>query len=129
MTWQVTWFIAVGAAAAATHWLVVVLLVKFTGLDPLLANAGGWLLAFCVSFSGHYLLTFQHQHRVFMVALRRFFAVSAAGFLINEAVYAILLSVTTLPFDLLLAMVLIVVAAGTFVISRYWAFRHTPQAL
>lgn len=123
---QVSWFIAVGTAAATTHWLMVVLLVGSMHLDPLLANVGGWLVAFCVSFGGHYLLTFRHQHKVLFVALGRFFAVSATGFLINEAAYALLLSATKLPYDFLLAIVLIAVAAGTFVVSRLWAFRHTP---
>jgi putative flippase GtrA len=54
---QVTLFIIVGCAAAATHWGVAVACVEGLGAAPLLANLLGWLVAFVVSFSGHYRLT------------------------------------------------------------------------
>jgi len=125
---QIGWFIAVGCAAAATHWLTAIACVRVLGAAPLLANLIGWLLAFAVSFSGHYWLTFRHLHRVWHQALRRFFLISAAGFLINEAAYAWLLHTTRIPYDLLLAMILIGLAVLTFIASRLWAFRHKPAA-
>src|SRR5690606_7567946 len=57
---QIGWFIAVGCAAAATHWLAAVACVELLGMPPLAANAAGWLIAFVVSFTGHYRLTFRH---------------------------------------------------------------------
>lgn len=121
---QIAWFVAVGCAAAATHWLVVVLLVSVNNLAPLLANFIGWLVAFCVSFTGHYFLTFR-QHAAPMVrAALRFFGVSALGFAVNELAYAWLLQYTTLRYDVLLALILITLAVMTFVLGRYWAFRR-----
>lgn len=119
---QLGWFIAVGATAAAVHWLVVVLLVSPNYLTPLVANVAGWLVAFGVSFTGHYQLTFRHQRQGVRQAISRFFLLSAGGFTINEASYAWLLHQTTLPYDLLLAMILIAVAVLTFIASRLWAF-------
>lgn len=121
---QIGWFVAVGCAAAATHWLVVVGFVSQTGLSPLIANIVGWLVAFFVSFSGHYLLTFKHQAAPIAQAVRRFFAVSAAGFTVNELSYAWLLSYTPISYELLLALILVVIAGATFVLGRYWAFRQ-----
>lgn len=121
---QIGWFVAVGCAAAATHWLVVVWCVSQTGLNPLVANIVGWLVAFLVSFSGHYLLTFKHQAAPIAQAARRFFAVSAAGFVVNELSYAWLLKYTTISYELLLALILVVIAGATFVLGRYWAFRQ-----
>src|SRR3546814_8928847 len=80
LVWQLAWFIAVGCAAAATHWLVVVAVVSAGALAPLAANVVGWLVAFCVSFAGHYQLTFKHHRAPLARAARRFFAVSALGF-------------------------------------------------
>ncbi len=125
---QLFWFVAVGCAAAATHWTTAVLLVKFGGLAPVLANVGGWLVSFWVSFSGHYLLTFRHVRAALLPAARRFFLVSAMGFLINEAAYAWLLHATRLPYYVLLAAVLLGMAVLTFIASRLWAFRHKPAA-
>ncbi|MCI2809176.1 GtrA family protein [Eoetvoesiella caeni] len=121
---QLGWFVAVGCAAAATHWLVVVATVNWLGLAPLLANVIGWLIAFVVSFAGHYQLTFRQQHAPLFKAARRFFAVSALGFGVNEVAYAWLLQATPLRYDVLLAIILIGMAFITFILGRFWAFRH-----
>lgn len=125
---EIVCFVMVGCAAAATHWGIAVACVDGLDLPPLLANVLGWLVAFIVSFSGHYWLTFRHQAKAFSVALRRFFLVSAGGFAINEASYAWLLKATAIRYDLLLAAILIALAFLTFVVSRLWAFRHKAVA-
>lgn len=122
---QIGWFIIVGCAAAATHWAVAVACVAGAGLRPLVANVVGWLVAFCVSFTGHYRLTFRHQHAPLARAAVRFFMVSALGFAVNETAYAALLKWTTIRYDILLALVLIAIAGLTFILGRYWAFRHS----
>lgn len=121
---QLGWFVAVGCAAAATHWLVVVATVNWLGLAPLQANVVGWLIAFVVSFAGHYLLTFRQQRAPLLKAARRFFAVSALGFGVNELAYAWLLQATPLRYDVLLAIILVGMAFITFILGRFWAFRH-----
>jgi putative flippase GtrA len=120
---QLSWFVVVGCAAAATHWVVVVAVVSLASLAPLAANVIGWLVAFVVSFSGHYQLTFRHQRAPMLRAALRFFLVSALGFCVNEASYAWLLHATTLRYDVLLAAILIAIAALTFILGRFWAFR------
>lgn len=118
------WFVIVGCAAAATHWLVAVACVAWWGLTPLVANVVGWLIAFGVSFSGHYRLTFRHQQAPLLRAAGRFFLVSALGFSLNEASYAVLLHLTRIRYDILLALILVGIAGMTFVLGRLWAFRH-----
>ncbi len=124
---QLTWFLLIGTAAAATHWLVAVMVVELADIRAYLANIIGWMVAFFVSFSGHYTLTFRRQSKTLWTAIWRFWCVSAAGFLINELAFVTLLTHTRLPYDRLLAFILISVAALTFVFSRYWAFRHTAR--
>jgi len=121
---QITFFVAVGCAAAATHWAVAVGCVEAFGAPPLAANLIGWMIAFVVSFSGHYRLTFRHSPIPWTVAARRFLFISAIGFLINESAYAWLLHATNVPYDILLALILIGLAFATFIASRLWAFRH-----
>ena len=118
----------VGATAALVHWVVVVLLVSGGYLTPLVANLFGWLVAFGVSFTGHYQLTFRHQRTGVTQAIRRFFLLSAFGFAINEATYALLLKQTLLPYEFLLALILVGVAALTFIFSRFWAFSAGRRA-
>jgi putative flippase GtrA len=124
---QLLWFLFIGSTSAATHWLVAVAAVEIAGLRASLANVAGWMVAFFVSFSGHYTLTFRHQHKTLLTAIWRFWCVSAAGFLINEIAFVSLLDRTPLPYYVLLALVLVGIAAMTFVFSRYWAFRHRPH--
>jgi putative flippase GtrA len=119
---QLLWFLGVGATAALIHLLVVILLVNWGGVTPLVANVGGWLVAFVFSFSGHYWLTFAQSGSVFTTALRRFFVVSALGFALNEITYAMALKLSGARYDVSLFIVLILVAMATFFLSRRWAF-------
>lgn len=116
-------FIGVGCAAAAVHFGVVVLLVSYGGAAPLVANVGGWLVAFVVSFWGQWSLTFRAQGAPALRAFRRFFVLSSLGFATNEAAYAVLLHFSSLPYHVLLAAVLVGVAVMTYLLSSSWAFR------
>jgi putative flippase GtrA len=120
---QISWFIVVGCAAAATHWLVAVACVAGLEVVPSLANLIGWSVAVFVSFSGHYFLTFRQQKKSLLPAIGRFLVISASGFAINEIAFVTLLKLTDIPYYLLLAIILLAIAALTFVFSRYWAFR------
>ena len=119
---QISCFIAVGCAAAATHWLVAIACVVQLAMAPSLANLIGWSVAVFVSFSGHYFLTFRRQKKSLAPAIRRFLVISASGFAINELAFVSLLKLTQIPYDLLLAIILLSIAMLTFVFSRYWAF-------
>jgi putative flippase GtrA len=123
----VSWFIAVGCVAAATHWLVAVLCVEHFEMSPLISNFVAWLVALTVSFSGHYRLTFSHQVGAAWPAARRFFVVSISGFSINQSAYAYLLKNTDLSYKVLLFIVLLTVAVLTYVVSRSWAFYSKPE--
>ncbi|WP_324780563.1 GtrA family protein [Thiobacillus sedimenti] len=118
-------FILVGSAAAFVHLLTVVLLVEKLAIVPLVANVGGWLCAFAVSYGGHALLTFADHDAPLLQSASRFFLLSAAGFAINEAAYAILLHASRVPYYVLLAIILIGVAVATYLLSRHWAFART----
>jgi putative flippase GtrA len=123
---SVGWFVLVGCAAAAVHLATVVVLVDQVGLVPLVANVGGWLLAFGVSFAGHLRLSFAHQDAPLQRAAARFFLVSLAGFVVNEAAYAMLLGWTGLGFRAALVAVLLGVALLTYWLGRHWAFLGSP---
>lgn len=118
-------FILVGSAAALVHLLTVIFLVERVHMAPLVANVGGWMCAFTVSYGGHFLLTFADHDAPVLQSAGRFFLLSAAGFAINESAYAILLHASQLPYHFLLAIVLACVALVTYLLSRRWAFVGT----
>jgi putative flippase GtrA len=121
---RIATFIAVGATAAAVHLGVVVALVEAGAAAPLVANVAGWLVAFCVSFAGQHRLTFGDREASARQSAPRFFVLSAAGFAANEAAYAAALRFFPLRYDVALAIVLVLVAAMTYVLSSAWAFRR-----
>ncbi|KAA0874352.1 GtrA family protein [Nitrincola tapanii] len=118
---QLLRFGGVGMTALVLHWCVVLLLVPF-GMAPLVANVFAFLLAFQVSYFGHRILTFGAQAIPHRQTFPRFASVAGLSFLVNESLYAILLTWTPLGYQWALLLVLALVAALTFVLSRYWAF-------
>lgn len=119
---QLARFGAVGITAMAVHWMIVALLVPI-GLQPLIANTIAFAIAFNVSYVGHRYFTFADaatSHSTF----KRFLGVALLSFALNEALYYLLLS-AGMEYRLALLLVLVAVAALTFVLSRYWAFRGT----
>jgi putative flippase GtrA len=120
---ELFWFGLIGISALLVHFLLVTLLVPM-GLQPLLANVVAYLLAFQVSYWGHRQKTFAAGHVSHWQTLPRFFAVASLSFLLNEALYFLLLHYTPLDYRVALLLVLAAVAVVTFVLSRAWAFSH-----
>jgi putative flippase GtrA len=115
------WFGAVGACAAAVHFGVVWLLVSQQLAPALAANVAGFVIAFGVSFAGHHSLTFAGGPASARQSLPRFALVAVLGFVSNELLYAVLLSLG-IEYRLALLSVLVAVAVMTWLLSRHWAF-------
>ena len=115
-------FAMVGAIAAAVHFSVVLLLVETLDLKPLLANIFAFLTAFCVSFSGQKLFTFADRQKSLRDSLGPYFLISLISFGCNELLFSIALYLFHVPYQLALLMVLLIVAIGTYLGSKYWAF-------
>jgi len=120
---QLLQFVVVGGGAAATHLLVVGALVTLTGMTPLWANVLGFLVAFVVSYNGHAWLTFAAAKARGWRTVLRFFAVACLSFGANELLYAMALHWLHWHYFWSLAAVLVLVAVGTFVLSKFWAFK------
>lgn len=121
----------VGLTAAAVHYWVVIALVELLHIAPLQANAGGFIVAFWVSYFGHRHWTFsdvvathvQGAHPSFL----RFLLVAVLGFCMNELLFYLLLRYAGWPYYLALAVVVFTVAVLTYVLSRLWAFRRAAH--
>ncbi len=124
---ELFWFAAVGLSAMAVHLACVALVLVPLGLSPLVANVIAFLIAFQVSHAGHRRFTFSHHDAPAAQSRWRFFAVACTSFVVNELMYAALLRFTTLDYRLALFIVLVLVAALTYVSSRTWAF--APAAM
>ncbi len=121
---QALQYIIFGCLAAAVHLGVASLLIYELAWHPALANIAAWLLAFCVSFACHFRFTFNSSNARLFTAMTRYFFVSAAGFFVGEFAYVAGLSHTSVSPIVLLFFILLGVAIGTFLLSRYWAFAY-----
>ncbi len=112
----------IGILATLVHMAVGSGLIHL-GVTALIANVGAFCVAFVVSFSGHYRYSFAGHSASVTGALKRFMVVALLGFLLNEAILAVLtLGDLARPTPALLISTSFA-AASTFVLSRVWAFR------
>jgi putative flippase GtrA len=116
------WFLVVGGTAAAVH--MVVFMWATPSMWPEVANAGGFCVAFVVSFAGHRFLSFSDADTSLWQSFRRFAATAVAGFAANELMFIALLRGLNWPDWLALFFALVFASAQTFLLSRFWAFRR-----
>lgn len=124
LTRSVTWFACIGALAALVHYVVAVGLEGYLQIVPAWANIWGFVCAFPVSYIGHRTWSFPESNKAHQHTLPRFLSVAVLGFLANQTLVLLSLRYTTLPFWLVLAVVMVVVAVSTYLFSRFWAFSH-----
>jgi putative flippase GtrA len=120
---QVSLFVLVGGGAAAVHFLSVILFVELLATPALIANIFAFLIAFCFSFSGQRFLTFSSSNQTFFYSLKRYFLVSVCSFIFNELFFYIAVYLLNIPYYIALPIIVLLVAIGTFVVSKRWAFK------
>ncbi len=143
---QALWFLIVGGSAALVHFLVLVSIVSFTTITPAWANVIAFLLAFIVSFLGHFYLTFhqstsiiandnvnvnssntssyQSTERSPLNALIKWFASSAAGFIANQGLFVLGLNWFGERYYMLIWLLVTgVITVMTFALGKLWAFK------
>ena len=116
------WFGSVGLVAALVHLLVFEALRHL--VRPEVANLGGFLVAFGVSFTGHRRLSFKDAQTSLQQSLVRFLVTAIAGFFANELCFIFLLHRLDWSAWSALIVALVVAAGQTFILSRWWAFRR-----
>jgi len=116
-------FFVVGTAAAAVHYFVGLAAYSLFGLGPGTSNLIGFASGFPVSYSGHRWWTFEESREPHAVALPRFLLVQLTNFAGNQILLLLAVRWLPLPFWFILGAVLVVVALGTYIVSRYWVFR------
>ena len=116
------WFGSVGAVAALVHMAVFEVLRHF--FSPECANLGGFVIAFAVSYAGHRRLSFKDATTSTSQSLFRFAATSLSGFATNALSFMALVYVFQWAVWPALIVAMLLAAAQTFVLSRWWAFRR-----
>lgn len=121
MIGQLFRFGVVGVAALIVHWCLATFVI-WCGMPPLLGNLLGFIIAFGVSYFGHRHLTFSASKSRHSQALPRFITVAIAGFGVNQIMFYLLLSYTSIHYAISLFLVLGSVAVMTFILGKTWVF-------
>lgn len=120
---QLIRFGMVGASAATVHFSIVISLVEVGLMQPLIANVVGFLVAFQVSYWGHRYWTFHETSALHRIALPKLLLVASSGFAANESLFYIFTVVFNLPYPLALFLILSILPAINFTLSKLWVFR------
>ncbi len=118
-------FVLVGGAAAATHLAVAVSLVALAGMAPLAANVFAFLVAFSVSYNGHALLTFASARAKGPAVMAPLFRGRQPVLRRQRAAVFRRLHALDWHYAWSLVGVLVLVATGTFLLSKSWAFKNS----
>ncbi|MDI1309467.1 MAG: GtrA family protein [Methylotenera sp.] len=120
---SIPWFAVIGASAAAVHYIAAVSIEFLQLATPAKANILGFLFAFPLSYFGHKTLSFAGHTATHRQAFPKFFSIAIVGFLFNQFIVTRFLTITILPFWLVLGVAMVIVAVLTYLFSHYWAFK------
>jgi putative flippase GtrA len=111
----------VGVAASVLHFVVAVAAMRVFGAPILLANLFGFVIAFSLSYVGHYKWTFQSSanHKV---SAPKFAVTAVMGYLVNNVTLIILISATDVELSLFILIAIGVSAATVYLFSNRWVF-------
>lgn len=120
---QLVFFGTVGATASLVHFLFAALLFSARSLNLFAANLLGFMVAVCISYLGHYYLTFRSS-RPHSAALFPFLLTALFGFAITNIVLAVATWILGSQSQWSLLIAIIIAAACVYVLSKRWVFSH-----
>lgn len=120
---QLARFTTTGAAAALTHYSIVMLLFK-RNIALQYANLVAFLLVYWVSYFGHRIFTFKAQHISHRRTLPKFTLVAGLGFLFNESFLLLSNLYFSAPVSTLVCVAIVLTSIVTFLLNRFFAFQH-----
>ena len=112
----------VGVLATAVHIATVWILLAATGIAPIPANTLAFLIAFGVSFAGHYAWTFRAPGKP-RRAILRFSVIAVFGFLVNTLVLAFLIQKGYFSPVVSAVFSVSIIPVISFLASRLWGFK------
>lgn len=127
LTKQISKFAVVGLTSTLVHAVLFTGLVEIGWTVPLYSNLIGYLVGFCISFSGHYFWTFGDQreagHRAMVAAQVRFLVVAGFGLGLNSLAVFAITDLWQISYLYSLIFIVFVTPLSTFALSKFWAFR------
>jgi len=118
---QFTRFVLVGGFSTALQYLILVLLVRSAGTDPVVASSAGYLLSALVNYDLNYRLTFRSRVH-YLGEMFRYALDMAMSLTINGVMMAIGTKVLGLHYLLAQVAATVVVLLWNFFAHRRWTY-------
>ena len=114
-------YCAVGFLATGAHYAVMVGLVRWGNASEVVATCVGYIAGSLVKYPLNYGLVFSSQER-HSVAVPKFVAALAIGFVLNAAVFAALLKFLDAYYMVSQVITTGIVLFANYLLARYWIF-------
>lgn len=118
---QFSRFVLVGGFSTALQYLILVLLVRTVGTDPVVASSVGYVLSALANYDLNYRLTFRSRVP-YLGGMFRYALVMTTGLLLNGAIMAIGTKVLALHYLVAQVAATIVVLFWNFFAHRRWTY-------
>jgi putative flippase GtrA len=114
-------YVVAGLAATGTHYVVMVVIINQAMLPEVIASCIGFLAGACVKYPLNYWAVFSSEQR-HAVAIPRYVMSLAIGFVLNAAIFAILLRVLDVHYMVSQVLTTGAVLVVNYLLARYWIF-------
>jgi putative flippase GtrA len=118
---QFSRFVLVGGFSTALQYLILVLLVRATGTDPVVASSIGYVLSALANYDLNYRLTFRSRVP-YLGGMFRYSLVMTTGLLLNGVMMAVGTKVLALHYLFAQVAATIVVLFWNFFAHRRWTY-------
>lgn len=117
----------IGGLASLTHLAVATAIFELFWRNIFVANTAGFVIAFFVSYFGHYHVTFESTsgHKT---SLWRFLVTALFGYGVNTVLLAAITYLTGRETPLSLVVTIAFAAASVYLLSKRWAFAGGPPS-
>ena len=120
-------FLAVGGAATALHYLILVALVQLELAGPVAASSIGFTISAAFNYALNRLLTFKSDAS-HVSALPKFALVAGTGLILNGAIIWLLLATGMVHYLVAQVFATGVTLVWNFALNRLWTFRTSIQS-
>jgi putative flippase GtrA len=119
--WRLVRFSAVGGLATFVHIGVAMVAVAAAGANPTVGTMIGFIVAFLVSYFGHFRFTFAAagRHRDYLL---KFAVSSLASFFLSTGAVWVTTAILGIDYRPALVALAIIVPACNYLVNRFWVF-------
>ena len=119
-------YVIAGLAATGTHYVVMIALVAWAKSPEVVATCAGFLAGACVKYPLNYWGVFASRQR-HRVAVLRFAVALAVSFVLNAALFALLLELLDVHYMVSQVLTTGAVLLVNYLLARYWIFHARPS--